>query len=197
VKTGAVIRGRIKLPHPFKSGETRIAVICKDGSEVAKAAREAGAFMVGEAEIFEAIQTGKLPFNRLICHKESEPALKAANVARVLGPKKMMPNTKQGTLTPDVLKTMRDLAGAEAYREKMGVLRMAVGMINFTPQMLAENITAFADQVKKNIAKIEEDTAKEMQEVVLSTTHGPGFSLDGSFGSTDPTVTPEQLSTAM
>ncbi|EQB44519.1 hypothetical protein CGLO_16729 [Colletotrichum gloeosporioides Cg-14] len=75
--------------------------------------------------------------------------------------------------------------GADDYRERMGVIRLAIGQLGFTPQMLASNIKAFVSHIKQDIAQL--DTHKD----------GPGFSLNGNFDSTEEKVTPQALSGVM
>ncbi|KIH92834.1 large subunit ribosomal protein L1 [Sporothrix brasiliensis 5110] len=195
-KDGAVLRDRIRLPFPTSS-DFRIAVVCKEGSKVAADARQDGAVAVGEETLFAAIKAGDINFNRLLCHIDSVPALMKAGLGPVLGPRGLMPSTKTKTVTNDVRAQMRDIAGTANYRERQGVVRLAIGQLSFTPQMVAENIKALMAQLRADMRAVERNTVKVVDEVVLSTTNGPGFSLDGSFNSTDDKVTPEMLSTVM
>ncbi len=196
VKNGPVVRNRIRLPYPVLSS-VRIGVICKEGSKLAEEARQAGAVDVGEESLYEAIRTGNTTFNRLLCHGDCQDSLMKANLGRILGPKGLMPNPKQRTVTHDVVGMMREMLGAGDYREKMGVVRVPIGMLGFTPQMLAENVTAFMKAIKKELAKMEDMVAKDVQEVVLSSTNGPGLSLSGAFNPSDESIAPEHLATAV
>ncbi|KAI8625569.1 50S ribosomal protein L1 [Xylariaceae sp. FL1651] len=198
IKNGPVLRDRIRLPYPVKN-DTRIAVICKENSGAMHEARNGGAVAFGEESLFEMIRSnpGQLPFNRLICHVDSEPALKKANLGRILGPKGLMPSLKTNTITKSVVSMMHDMVGAENYREKIGAIRIPIGNIQFTPKMLAENIKAMIASVKGNILVLEDRVKKDLIEVVLTSTSGPGFSLNGAFTPTDAKVTPAHLSTAM
>ncbi|KAI0871228.1 50S ribosomal protein L1 [Hypoxylon argillaceum] len=198
IKNAPVLRSRIRLPYPIKN-DTQIAVICPENSGAMREARAAGAVAVGEASLFELIKANpnRLPFNRLICHVDSEPALKKANLGRILGPKGLMPSLKTNTITRSVVTLMREMVGAAAYREKIGAIRLPIGNIQFTPKMLAENIKAMVNSVKEKIQALEHRVKKELIEVVLTSTNGPGFILNGAFVSTDEKVTPAHLSTAM
>ncbi|KAL8390359.1 hypothetical protein RB595_009445 [Gaeumannomyces hyphopodioides] len=196
LKRTAIIRNRIRLPHNLATN-IKIAVICKPGSRAAAEARMAGAVAVGEETIFEAVRDGSMEFNKLVCHVDSLPALTAANLGRILGPKGMMPSAKTGTIAKDVKSMMREMIGASDYKEKEGVVRMAIGKLSFTPEMLAENIKAFIAQLKKDMSALEEQTDKGIDEIVLSATHSPGFSLSGGFNPSDPAVTTAALSTPM
>ncbi|KAI8947792.1 50S ribosomal protein L1 [Xylaria longipes] len=198
IKNGPVLRDRIRLPYPVKN-DTRIAVICQEGSGAMHEARSAGAVAFGEESLFEMIRANpsKLPFNRLICHIDSEAALKKANLGRILGPKGLMPSLKTNSITKSVITMMHDMVGAENYREKIGAIRMPIGNIQFTPKMLSENIKTMVGSVKGNITVLEDRVKKDLIEVVLSSTNGPGFSLNGAVASTDENITPAHLSTAM
>ncbi|KAK4656703.1 hypothetical protein QC762_206600 [Podospora pseudocomata] len=195
-KSGPVLRSAIRLPFPVKT-DTRIGVICPEGSALATEAQQLGAVAVGEESLFEAIRRGEIAFNKLICHTDSQEALKKAQVARILGPKNLMPNPKRGTITSDIKETMQELIGADEYRERNGVVRMAVGQLGFSPKMLADNIKAFMSKLKDNINQLDDNIPKAIDEVVLSTTHGPGISLNGNFAPTDDKVKPEHLATVM
>ncbi|CAK7225414.1 hypothetical protein SBRCBS47491_005881 [Sporothrix bragantina] len=195
-KSGAVLRDHIRLPFPCNS-EFRVAVICKEDSKTASEARADGAVAVGEESLFAAIKAGEINFNRLLCHVDSVPALMQAGMGPVLGPRGLMPSLKTKTVTNDVRTQMRELAGTANYRERQGVVRMAIGQLNFTPHMVGENIKAVMAKLKQDIKEMERQTPKKVDEVVLSTTNGPGFSLNGSFASTDEKVTPAHLSSVM
>ncbi|KAK2015085.1 ribosomal protein L1p/L10e [Colletotrichum eremochloae] len=193
-RNGAVVKNRIRLPNPVKS-DIRVGVICPEGSPIAQQALQAGAVVAGEASVFEAIRNENIVFNRLICHVDSEAALNKASLGRILGPKGLMPNRRMKTITDNVTSSIRETMGADNYRERMGAIRMAIGQLGFTPKMLAANVKAFVGNIKADIAEL--DTHKEVHEVVLSTSQGPGFSLNGNFDSTDEKVTPDHLSTVM
>ncbi|KAI0110590.1 ribosomal protein L1 [Hypoxylon sp. NC0597] len=197
-KNSPVLRSRIRLPYPIKN-DTRIAVICKEGSGAMHDARTGGAVAFGEESLFELIKANpnKLPFNRLICHVDSEPALKKANLGRILGPKGLMPSLKTNTITKSVKSLMHEMVGAENYRERIGAIRMPIGNIQFTPKMLAENVKTLVMAVKENIANMEDKVKKDLIEVVLTSTNGPGFSLNGGFNPSDEKIQPAHLSTAM
>lgn len=145
--------------------------------------------------MFAMIRDGKVNFTAIICHSASEEAMKRANIGRILGPKGLMPSAKLGTVTPDVVPLIKEMAMAEMYREKDGVVRFAVGQLMFSPDMLGDNIKHAVQQVREDCNALIAQSAepKSVFEVVLSTTHGPGFSLNGELASTDPNVTPRVL----
>ncbi|KAK4239389.1 ribosomal protein L1-like protein [Achaetomium macrosporum] len=195
-KSGPVIRNRIRLPFPVKT-DTRIGVICPEDSPLMIEAQQLGAVAVGQESLFESIRAGQIPFNKLICHVDSLEALRKAGLGRILGPKGLMPSTKTKTITSDLKATVQELIGADEYRERDGVVRMAVGQLGFTPQMLSDNIKSFMELLKQDISNADENHPKALDEVVLSSTNGPGFSLNGSFHPTDPKLKPEHLQSVM
>jgi large subunit ribosomal protein L1 len=192
---GPVIKSRIRLPHPVKT-MVQIGVICPEGP-AAEEALQNGAVIAGQQSLFEAIKRDEITFNRLICHESCEDALQKAGLGRILGPKGLMPSRKLGTVVPDVRKALKELAGTDEYRERIGAIRLPVGQLAYTPEMLADNIKALLRQVKKECVSFEEQFQKAVHEVVLATSHGPGFSLNGSFKSSDENLLPNHLSTAM
>lgn len=156
-------------------------MIAPEGSSAAKQAKEAGAHVVGEESVFEAVKAGTIDFDRCIAHTDSVPKLGKSGVARILGPRGLMPSAKLGTVVKDVAATVRDMVGGSEYRERAGVVRLAIGQLGFTPEDVQRNIRAFVEQVKKDMAGIADKTPKDIHEVVLSSTNGPGLSLSGEF----------------
>lgn len=167
--------------------------MCPDGSHLASEVLGLGAVVAGQESLFESIREGKITFNRLICHSDSETALKKAGLGKILGPKGLMPSAKTKTITTNVKGLMKELIGADEYRERSGVLRLAIGQLGFTPDMLADNVKAFMRAVKTDIVALEDHVDKKIEEVVLSSTNGPGFSLNGGFNPTDDKIQPAHL----
>ncbi|KAJ4388844.1 hypothetical protein N0V93_006305 [Gnomoniopsis smithogilvyi] len=196
-KNGAVIKSRVRLPHSVRS-DRRIGVICKEGSAVAIKAKAAGAVAVGEETMFDIIRSGAIAFTSVICDQASADKLaKQKDLGRILGPKGIMPSIRQKTITTNVLGLLQEMAGADNYRERDGVVRIAIGQLGFTPEMVAANVKAFVAKVKEDCQELESQTNKELHEVVLSTTHGPGFSLNGGFMPIEKGVTPAMLTGPM
>ncbi|MCJ1453965.1 mitochondrial 54S ribosomal protein mrpl1 [Mycoblastus sanguinarius] len=186
-KNGPAVRNRLRLPHAIDTS-TRICVICPPDSPISATAVNAGASLVGEEAIFDAVKEGRIEFERCICHVDSAQKLNKANLGRILGPKGLMPSAKTGTITKDIAGTVKDLVGGSEYREKLGVIRCAVGQLGFTPEEMQRNVKAFMGGVKKDLAVLSDRINKEIHEVVLSSTNAPGFSLNGDFRS--PTSPP-------
>nr|POE65614.1 50s ribosomal protein l1 [Quercus suber] len=184
LKSGATIRNRMRLPHPVKT-EIRTCVICPPEGPDASLALANGAVLVGEENVFELVREGKIDFDRCICHVDSLAKLQKSGVARILGPRGLMPSAKSGTVTKDVRASLRAMLGASEYRERNGVVRMAIGQLGFTPEEVQRNIKAFMEGLKRDIVGIQDRTPKEIHEVVLSSTHGPGMSLTGDMRGLD------------
>lgn len=189
-KNGPVVRNRIRLPHPVKT-DLRICVICPPDSQHAAAAKKAGAAVVGEDTVFDAVKAGRIEFDRCICHPDSLQKLNKAGIARILGPKGLMPSAKFGTVVRDVAASVKELVGASEYREREAVLRLSIGQLGFSPEELQRNIKSFMAQIKRELGALSDRVTKEVHEVVLSSTRSPGFSLNGTFRSLDSVATTE------
>ncbi|KAF2125310.1 ribosomal protein L1 [Dothidotthia symphoricarpi CBS 119687] len=192
LKNGPVVRNRLRLPHPVKT-DIRICVIAAPDSKAAAEARAAGATLVGEDEVFALIKAGVVEFERCICHVDSLAKMNKAGLGRQLGPKGLMPSTKTGTVVTQVGTSVRNMVGASEYRERLGVIRMAVGQLGFTPDEMQRNVKAFMDALKKDIAQLGDRISKEVHEVVLSSTNAPGFTLNGDFRGAN-SISPKELS---
>ncbi|KAL5338126.1 ribosomal protein L1-like protein [Aspergillus crustosus] len=179
-RDGPVIRNMIRFPHSV-STESRICVFCPPGSKHAKEALAAGAVIVGEHEVFEQIKKGVIEFDRCLAHPDSVAALNKAGLGRILGPRGMMPSIKAGTVVEDVAGRVDMLRGGTTYRERDAVVRLPIGQLSFSPEQLRDNLRIAIDQVKKDASNLNDRIVKEIYEVVLSSTNGPGFSLNGEF----------------
>jgi large subunit ribosomal protein L1 len=192
-KNGPVIRNRLRLPHPVKT-DVKICVICPPDSKYADAARAAGATLIGEDEIFDAVKDGRIEFDRILCQTDSLAKMNKAGLGRILGPRGLMPSAKLGTVVKDPALIIKDMVGGAEYRERLGVIRMAIGQLGFTPEEMQRNIKTFVEAIKKDAAQLSDRINKEVAEIVLSSTHGPGFSLNGDFKDPDSPISPRELS---
>lgn len=192
----------LRFPHAVQT-ESRICVICPPDSKHAKDALAAGAVLVGEQEVFDAVKAGKIEFDRCLAHPDSMPAVNKAGLGRVLGPRGLMPSVKTGTVVEDVADRVEMLRGGTVYRERDAVIRLPIGQLAFSPEQLRDNLRATLDQIKKDALALNDRVSKDIHEVVsaivsklfdfsltiyiqvLSSTNGPGFSLNGQFRSTD------------
>ncbi len=167
------VRGVISLPNGT-GAKVRVAVIARDAK--AAEAKAAGADLVGAEDLIEQIKGGKIDFDRCIATPDMMGLV--GQVAKVLGPKGMMPNPKLGTVTPDVKKAVAEAkAGSIEYRaEKTGIVQAGVGKASFDEKKLVQNIAFFVDTIQKNRPAGAKGTF--MKKVTLSSTMGPGLKLD-------------------
>lgn len=165
IKNGPVVRNRLRLPHAVDTS-IRICVICPPDSKHAEAAKKAGASVVGEDTVFDAVKEGRIEFDRCICHQDSVAKMNKAGLGRILGPRGLMPSAKFGTVVKDVGTSVKGLIGGSEYRERDGVVRMAIGQLGFTPEDLQANIKTFMGEIKKDIGLLSDRVQKDIHEVV-------------------------------
>lgn len=174
LKNGPTVRNRLRLPHPVNTS-LRIAVICPPDSSAAASAKKAGATLVGEDTIFDAVKEGRVEFDRCICHPDSTQKMQKAGLGKILGPRGLMPSTKLGTVVKDVAGTVRNMAGGSEYREKLGVVRMAIGQLGFTPEEMQKNVKTFMEEIKRDLGALSDRINKEIHEVVGFLSFCPSF----------------------
>ncbi len=168
-----VVRGVVPMPHGLGK-EVRVAVFAKgDKVDVAK---KAGADIVGSDELVEAISKGELNFD--VCIATPDMMGSVGKVAKILGPRGLMPNPKLGTVTPDVEKAIKAAkAGQVEFKaEKAGIIHAGVGKVGFDAAAISENIKTFIDAVHK--AKPAAVKGAYIKKISISSTMGPGIKLD-------------------
>jgi large subunit ribosomal protein L1 len=167
------VRGMISLPHGTGKS-VRVAVFAKDAK--AEEAKKAGADIVGADDLIEKIQAGEINFDR--CVATPDMMALVGRVAKILGPKGLMPNPKLGTVTPDVKKAVQDAKGGsiEFRAEKTGIVHAGVGKASFDEKKIAENVNAFIGAIIK--AKPAGAKGTYLKKITLSSTMGPGIKLD-------------------
>ena len=166
------IRGMLSLPNG--TGKTvRVAVFTENSADEAKSA---GADVIGGQDLIDAVAAGNINFDRVIATPDMMP--KMSKIARVLGPKGLMPNPKLGTVTnnvADAVKTAK--AGQIEYRaEKKGIIHAGIGKMSFTTDALVENANALIDQLKK--VKPASSKGQYILGISVATTQGPGLKVD-------------------
>lgn len=166
------VRGMVSLPGGT-GVKVRVAVIAKD--EKAAEAKAAGADIVGAEDLIEQIVAGKIEFDRCIATPDMMALV--GRVAKILGPKGLMPNPKLGTVTPNVKKAIEDAkAGAVEFRaEKAGIVHGRLGKVSFDDKRLIDNVQAFVDAIMR--AKPTGAKGNYIQKISLSTTMGPGIKV--------------------
>jgi large subunit ribosomal protein L1 len=168
-----MVRGVVTLPNG--TGKTvRVAVFARGAK--ADEAKAAGADIVGAEDLMETVQKGVIEFDRCIATPDMMPVV--GRLGKILGPRNLMPNPKVGTVTMDVTNAVKAAKGGEVqFRvEKAGIVQAGVGKASFDAAKLAENIRAFVGAVQR--AKPTGAKGTYMKKVSLSSTMGPGVSVD-------------------
>ena len=168
-----MVRGVIGLPNG--TGKSmRVAVFARGPK--ADEAKAAGADIIGAEDLMETIQGGTIDFDRCIATPDMMPIV--GRLGKVLGPRNLMPNPKVGTVTMDVKAAVEAAKGGEVQfkAEKGGVVHAGIGKASFDEAKLVENIRAFVSAVAK--AKPSGAKGAYMQKIALSSTMGPGVTVD-------------------
>ncbi|HBP26616.1 MAG: 50S ribosomal protein L1 [Pseudomonadota bacterium] len=166
------IRGMLSLPNG--TGKTvRVAVFTVNSADEAT---KAGADIVGGEDLIEKVAGGEINFDRVIATPDMMP--KMSKIARILGPKGLMPNPKLGTVTNNVAEAVKTAkAGQIEYRaEKKGIIHAGIGKMSFTTDQLVENANALIDQLKK--VKPSSSKGQYILGASVATTQGPGLKVD-------------------
>ena len=172
-KTDQNIRGVISLPKGTGK-KIKIAVLAK-GDKQAEA-KEAGADLVGDSDLLEDITSGKINFDLLIATPDMMPSV--GKVAKILGPKGLMPNPKLGTVTQDIKAAVQDSkAGQVQYKnDKSGIVHAGIGKMNFNDDDLLENLKAFFSTINKN--KPDSVKGSFIKKVTIASTMGVGLEIN-------------------
>ena len=166
------IRGMLSLPNG--TGKTvRVAVFTENNQEDAK---KAGADVIGGEDLIARVADGFVEFDRVIATPDMMP--KMSRVARVLGPKGLMPNPKLGTVTTNVAEAVKIAkAGQIEYRaDKGGIVHAGIGKMSFATDKLVENANALIDQLKK--VKPASSKGQYILGCSVATTQGPGLKVE-------------------
>ncbi len=172
-KADQMVRGTVNLPHG--TGKTARVIVFAVGAK-AEDAKAAGADEVGAEDLIEKIQGGWLDFDAAIATPDQ--MAKVGRIARVLGPRGLMPNPKTGTVTPDVAKAVTDIKGGKInFRvDKAANLHFVIGKASFDVKQLVENYGAALDEILR--AKPSAAKGRYLKKVTVSTTTGPGIPVD-------------------
>ncbi len=170
-----MIRGVCQLPHG-NGKKIRVAVFAQ--GEKADEAKAAGADIVGAENLVDSIMSGKIEFDRCIATPDMMGM--AGRVARVLGPKGLMPNPKLGTVTADVTTAVKNAkAGEVQYRvEKNGIVHAGVAKASFSEDQIYDNAKLFIDTILK--AKPAALKGTYLKKISMSSTMGVGVKVDAS-----------------
>ena len=169
------LRGTIMLPHGIGK-DVRVAVFAE--GEKAREAEDAGADVVGAADLATKIEEGFLDFDVAIATPDQMSVV--GKLGRVLGPRGLMPNPKTGTVTMDVAKAVSDAkAGKLEYRTDRGAnVHVPIGKRSFDERALLENYAALVEEIVR--AKPSAAKGRYIKQITLTTTMGPGVHVDSS-----------------
>jgi large subunit ribosomal protein L1 len=169
------LRGTIMLPHGIGK-DVRVAVFAE--GEKAREAEEAGADVVGTADLATKIEEGFLDFDVAIATPDQMSVV--GKLGRVLGPRGLMPNPKTGTVTMDVGKAVSDAkAGKLEYRTDRGAnVHVPIGKKSFDERALLENYAALVEEIVR--AKPSAAKGRYIRQITVTTTMGPGIHVDAS-----------------
>ncbi|MGR6322211.1 50S ribosomal protein L1 [Micromonospora soli] len=172
-KADQMVRGTVNLPHG--TGKTARVIVFAAGAKAEEAAA-AGADEVGTDELVARIQGGWLDFDAAIATPDQ--MAKIGRIARILGPRGLMPNPKTGTVTMDVTKAVADIKGGKiTFRvDKHSNLHLIIGKASFTESQLVDNYAAVLDEVLRSKPSAAKGTY--LKKVTLTTTMGPGVPVD-------------------
>ncbi|MDO5099491.1 MAG: 50S ribosomal protein L1 [Corynebacterium sp.] len=174
-KADQLVRGTVSLPHG--TGKS-VRVVVFAAGEKATEAKAAGADAVGSDDLIEKITEGWTDFDVAIATPDQ--MAKVGRVARVLGPRGLMPNPKTGTVTTDVTKAIAEVKGGKiSFRvDKAANLHAIIGKASFTAEQLAENYGALIDEINR----IKPSSAKGVyiKKATIASTMGPGIPVDPS-----------------
>lgn len=164
------VRGTLILPHG--NGKTKKVLAITDKVEDAKAA---GADFAGGAEMIDKISQGWFDYDVIVATPNMMGMI--GKVARVLGPKGLMPNPKTGTVSPDIAKAIKEIkAGKVEYRvDKEANMHVSIAKVSFDAKKIAENLTALCEAVVK--AKPAAVKGTYIKKAVIHTTMGPAIQI--------------------
>jgi large subunit ribosomal protein L1 len=167
------LRGTLMLPHGTGK-EARVAVFAE--GEKAKEAQDAGADVIGSADLAKRVEEGFTDFDVAIATPDQMGNV--GKLGRILGPRGLMPNPKTGTVTMDVGKAVRDAkAGKLEYRTDRGAnVHVAIGKKSFGERQLVENYAALVDEIVR--AKPSAAKGRYIRQITLTSTMGPGIHVD-------------------
>lgn len=168
-----VVRGSVVLPHS-KGKKVRVLVFAK--GEAADEARKAGADFVGDQDLVEKINTGWMDFDHALATPDMMSAV--GKVAKILGPRGLLPNKKLGTVTDNIMQAVNDLKKGQAFfrNDKAGLVHFSLGKVSFDVNKLHENLAMFMKALQA--AKPATAKGKYIKKVTLSSTMGVGVAVN-------------------
>jgi large subunit ribosomal protein L1 len=167
------LRGTLMLPHG--TGKEARVVVFAEGDK-AKEAQDAGADVVGSADLAKRVEEGFTDFDVAVATPDQMSNV--GKLGRILGPRGLMPNPKTGTVTMDVTKAVKDAkAGKLEYRTDRGAcVHVSIGKKSFGERQLVENYAALLDEIVR--AKPAAAKGRYIRQITVASTMGPGIHID-------------------
>jgi len=169
-----LVRGTVSLPNGTGK-EVKVIVMSKDEEKI-KEAKDSGADYVGFDEYFDKIKNGWFEFDVLVATPDM--MAEVGKLGKVLGPRKLMPSPKAGTVTNDIKKAVEEIkAGKVEFRvDKFGIIHVSVGKLSFDSEKLVENTKVCMDAILK--AKPVSVKGTYFKKLTISSTMSPGLKID-------------------
>ena len=172
-KTEQNIKGIVNLPKGTGK-KIKVAVVCNQDKE--NEAKESGADLFGSNNLIDQISSGKIDFDLLIATPDMMPTL--GKVAKILGPKGLMPNPKLGTVTSDISKSVKDAKSGQVKfkNDKAGIVHAGIGKLSFSEDDILDNLKT----IYSSIVKSKPDTIKGsfVKKVTIASTMGIGLQIN-------------------
>ena len=172
-KTEQNIKGIVNLPKGTGK-KIKVAVVCNQDKE--NEAKESGADLFGSNNLIDQISSGKIDFDLLIATPDMMPSL--GKVAKILGPKGLMPNPKLGTVTSDISKSVKDAKSGQVKfkNDKAGIVHAGIGKLSFSEDDILDNLKT----IYSSIVKSKPDTIKGsfVKKVTIASTMGIGLQIN-------------------
>ena len=174
-KTDQNIRGMLNLPKGTGKN-IRVAVMAK-GDKVSEA-KDAGADLIGDSDLVDKITSGKIDFDLLIATPDMMSSI--GKIAKILGPKGLMPNPKLGTVTQDIKTAVTNAkAGQVKFKnDKAGIVQAGIGKLSFKEQDLIENLKAFYSSINKS--KPDAVKSSFIKKITIASTMGVGLTINAA-----------------
>jgi large subunit ribosomal protein L1 len=173
-KSDQMVRGNITLPH--SAGKAKVIIAFVGNAEKEKEAKDAGATIVGGEELIaEIAKSGKCDFEVAVTTPDMMPKL--AKIAKILGPKGLMPSPKNETVSTNLKKAIEELKKGKINfkTDDYAIIHQSIGKVSMTKEQLIENFTAFVDAIRK--AKPASSKGQYLVSVNVAATMGPGIAV--------------------
>lgn len=176
-KADQLVRGTVSLPHGTGK-DVKVAVFCSADKEAE--ATEAGADIVGGAELIEKLQSGSQELDADVAIATPDMMSEVGKLGRILGPRGLMPNPKSGTVTEDLAKTVAEFkAGKIEYRnDRYGNVHVPIGRVSFEVEELFGNLKELTAEIQR--ARPAGAKGRYLRAMTVSSTMGPGVKVDPS-----------------